>query len=379
MTLAGVCFWTANSKEANLLDIALIGLAFSGKTTLLNALASGHLPGHGSINDPAIAVVKVPDERLDEMAALVDAKKTTYLEQRILDFPSFGVGKKGPPAQLLGSLSTVDLMVHVVRTYEDANVLHPLETIDPLRDIAALDFELMIADLGVIERRVERLKVESRAVAASARGAQERELATLTRIKEGLEDEKPVRALGLSQDQKLQLAGFNFFTAKPMLIVLNISESDAANSDAIEAEIRDGYSGPGTSVIAIAAKGEADLAELTADEAQDFRQELGLPSTTAAESVLQSAVSLLGLITFYTVGPQDTHAWSIPAGTQALKAAGRIHSDIERGFIRAEVLSDQDLLAAGSHAEAKKRGVLRLEGKTYEMRDGDVINVLFNV
>ena len=324
-------------------------------------------------------MVKVPDERLDEMATLVEARKTTYLEQRILDFPSFGVGKKGPPAQLLGSLSTVDLIAHVVRTFEDANVQHPLEMINPLRDIAALDFELIVADLGVIERRVERLKVESRAVAASARGAQERELATLTRLKEGLEDEKPVRALGLTQDEKLQLAGFNFVTAKPMLIVLNISETDAANSEAIEAEIRAGYFGPGTSVIAIAAKGEADLAELSPDEAQEFRQELGLPPTTAAASVLQEAVSLLGLITFYTVGPQDTHAWSIPAGTPALKAAGRIHSDIERGFIRAEVLSDQDLLTAGSHAEAKKRGVLRLEGKTYEMRDGDVINVLFNV
>ncbi len=324
-------------------------------------------------------MVKVPDERLDEMATLVEARKTTYLEQRILDFPSFGVGKKGPPAQLLGSLSTVDLIAHVVRTFEDANVQHPLETINPLRDIAALDFELIVADLGVIERRIERLKVESRAVAASARGAQERELATLTRLKEGLEDEKPVRALGLTQDEKLQLAGFNFVTAKPMLIVLNISETDAANSEAIEAEIRAGYFGPGTSVIAIAAKGEADLAELSPDEAQEFRQELGLPPTMAAASVLQEAVSLLGLITFYTVGPQDTHAWSIPAGTPALKAAGRIHSDIERGFIRAEVLSDQDLLTAGSHAEAKKRGVLRLEGKTYEMRDGDVINVLFNV
>ncbi len=337
------------------------------------------MPSHGSINDPAVAVVKVPDERLDEMAALVEAKKTTYLEQRILDFPSFGVGKKGPPAQLLGSLSTVDLMVHVVRRFENDNVLHPLETIDPLRDIAALDFELMIADLGVIERRVERIKVESRSVAASARGAQERELATLTRLKEGLENEKPVRALGLTPDEKLQLGGFNFFTAKPILIVLNIGETDAGNSEAIATEVRAGYSGPGTSIIAIAAKGEADLAELTAPEAQDFRIELGLPPTTAAESVLQEAVSLLGLITFYTVGPQDTHAWSIPAGTHALKAAGRIHSDIERGFIRAEVLDWQDLLTAGSHAEAKKRGVLRLEGKTYDMRDGDVINVLFNV
>ena len=365
--------------EATFLDIALIGLASSGKTTLLRALASGHLPNRGSANDPSVAVVKVPDERLDEMAKLVSAKKTTYLEQRILDFPSFGVGKKGPPAQLLGSLSTADLLVHVVRTFEDETVIHPLETTDGLRDIAALDFELMIADLGVIERRVERLKVEARSVAAKARGQQEREMAVLTRLKDGLENEKPVRALGLTEDEKISLGGFNLFTAKPMLVVLNLSENNAGDTEAIEAEVRAAYSGPGIGVIAIAAKSEADLAELTTEEAADFRSELGLPPTTAAERVLQEAVSLLGLITFYTVGPQDTHAWSIPAGTPALKAAGRIHTDIERGFIRAEVLSSEDLLATGSHVEAKKRGVLRLEGKTYEMRDGDVVNVLFNV
>jgi GTP-binding protein YchF len=269
--------------------------------------------------------------------------------------------------------------VHVVRVFENEALPHPLESIDPRRDVKALDAELAFADLAVIERRVERLTAETRSLAAASRGPQERELALLGRLKEGLEEEKPVRALGLTPEERVALGGFNLLTAKPMLVVLNISEADVAKTDAIEADVRTQYAGPSASVIALAIKAEADVAELPEEDAAEFRRELELPATPAAERMLQEAVSLLGLITFYTAGPQDTHAWSIPAGTLAVKAAGRIHSDIERGFIRAEVIGWQELLDAGSHAEAKRRGVLRVEGKTYEMRDGDVINVLFNV
>jgi GTP-binding protein YchF len=361
------------------MDIALIGLASAGKTSLLKALAAGHLPHHGSPNEPAVAVVKVPDERLDQLATLVEAKKTTYLELRLLDFPPLSSGKKGPPPQLLGTLSTADLLVHIVRAFHDEAVPHPLESVDPARDIAAIDLELAFADLSIVERRIERLTAESRSLAAGARGAQERELALLRRLKEGLEAEKPVRELGLTPEEKAIIAGYNLLTVKPLLLVLNIDEEDAGRADQIEAEAHSQYTSPGTGVIAVAAKAEADVAELPPEEASEFREELGLPPVAAAERLLQEAVSLLGLITFYTAGPQDTHAWSIPAGTQAVKAAGRIHSDIERGFIRAEVLGWEELLAAGSHAEAKRRGVLRVEGKTYEVRDGDVINVLFNV
>ncbi|HWO74254.1 MAG TPA: DUF933 domain-containing protein [Dehalococcoidia bacterium] len=361
------------------MDVALVGLAASGKTTLLRALAAGHLPHHPNPNEPAVAVVKVPDERLDRLAALVGAKKTTYLELRLLDFPSFSVGKKGPPPQLLATLSTVDLLVHVVRAFTDASVPHPLESIDPERDVAALDLELAFADLGIVERRIERLKAETRSLAAGARGARERELALLERLKQGLEAEVPVRAMGLSDEERSLLSGYNLLTAKPMLIVLNIDEAEAGRHAEIEAEARGRHGRPGTAVIAVAAKPEADVAELPPQEAEEFRRELGLPERSAAERLLQEAVSLLGLITFYTAGQQDTHAWSVPAGTPAVKAAGKIHTDIERGFIRAEVIGWRELLEAGSHAEAKRRGVLRLEGKAYEVQDGDVINVLFNV
>jgi GTP-binding protein YchF len=361
------------------MDVALIGLASSGKTSLMQALAAGHLPAHSNPNEPAMAVVKVPDERLDRLATLVAAKKTTYLELRILDFPSFSVGKKGPPPQLLGTLSTADLLVHVVHAFDDASVPHPLESVDPTRDIAAMDLELAFADLGVVERRIERLAAEMRSVAAGARGAQEREMALMQRLKDALEQEKPLRSLGLTEDDKALLGGFNFISLKPLLIVLNIAESDAPRTAEIEAEARAKITGPETGVIAIAVKAEADVAELSEEDAVEFRRELGLPETTAAERLLQESVSLLGLITFYTAGPQDTHAWSITAATPAVKAAGRIHSDIERGFIRAEVIGWQELLEAGSHAEAKRKGTMRVEGKTYEVQDGDVINVLFNV
>ncbi len=199
-------------------------------------------------------MVKVPDERLDRLAESVSARKTTYLELRLVDFPGFSVGKKGPPAQLLGALSTADLLVHVVRVFREESVPHPLESIDPARDVAALDLELALADLGIIERRLERLAVEMRSVAAGARGAQERELALLKRLKEGLEAEKPVRALGLTAEEKLLLGGFNLISAKPMLIVLNIDESDAGRVDEIEAQGREQFAGAQTGLIAVSAK-----------------------------------------------------------------------------------------------------------------------------
>ena len=173
------------------MDVALIGLPSSGKTSLLRALAAGHLPAHSNPNEPAMAVVKVPDERLDRLAALVEAKKTTYLELKILDFPSFAVGKKGPPPALLGTLATADMLVHVVHAFNAPAVPHPLDTVDPARDIAAMDLELAFADLAIVERRIDRLTAETRSLPAGQRGAQEREIALLTRIREALENETP--------------------------------------------------------------------------------------------------------------------------------------------------------------------------------------------
>ncbi len=317
--------------------------------------------------------MKVPDKRLERLAALVAAKKTTYLELRILDFPSLSVGKKGPSPQVLGLLSTADLIVHVVRAFNAGAE----GGVDPERDVTALNLELCVADLAIIERRIERLSVEARSLPVGARGPQERELELLRRLKEALEADQPVRALRLTVADRALLAGFNLLTAKAALVVLNIDEADATRTDEIEAEAAR-LAGRESDVVALAVKAEADVAELSEGEAAEFRRELALPEATAAQRLLQSAVSLLGLITFYTVAPQETHAWSVAGGTPAVKAAGRIHTDIEKGFIRAEVIGWADLVASGSHTEAKRRGLQRLEGKTYEVADGDVINVLFN-
>jgi GTP-binding protein YchF len=337
------------------------------------------LPHHGSATEPAIAVVKVPDTRLDRLAVLVKARKTTYIEHRILDFPSLSVGKKGPAPQLLGALSTSDLLVHVVRAFADESLPHPSDSIDPGRDLAALDLELALADLAVIERRIERVTAEMRSLAASARGSYQREIDLLQRLKAGLEVEAPIRSQDVSDEELALLSGFNLLTAKRLLAVLNVAEDEIGRAGEIEAQLREKFGGPKVSVVTLAAKTEADLTELNPEEAAEFRRELGLPPEPASERLLLAAMELLGLISFFTAGPQDTHAWSVPAGTPAVKAAGRVHSDIERGFIRAEVIGWQEYLDCGSLPEAKRRGLLRIEGKTYVVQDGDVINVLFNV
>jgi hypothetical protein len=290
----------------------------------------------------------------------------------MLDFPALTSGNKGPAAQMLGQLSTADLMVHVVKAYGE-------DDIDPARDVAAVELELTLADLGVIERRIERLTSELRSVPAGQRGVKETEMNLLKRLKETLEAEKPVRSIDLTPDEKTLLGGFNLLTEKPLLIVLNVSEEDAAKASEIEAKARKTLAGPRTEVIAVAAGAEADVAELPPEDAAEFRKEMRMPPEPVAERVLQSLVTLLGLITFYTAGPQDTHAWSIPAGTTAVKAAGRIHSDIERGFIRAEVVAFDDFVRLGSEAKCREAGKLRLEGKDYVVQDGDIVHFRFAV
>ncbi len=365
------------------MDVGIIGLGQSGKTTVFNAVTRGKAQtGFGGGQEPNIAVVKVPDRRLDTLSAMYKPKKHTPAEIRYVDFPAagaaFGRGE-GPGAQFIGQLRNVDALIHVVRAFDDPAVPHPEGSVDPARDVAAMDLELAFADLALIERRLERLAAELRSQKAGERGAGEREQALLERLKAALEAEQPIRALGLGEDEERTIAGYRFLTQKPLLLVFNIGEEQVGEREALEATWRARYAQPHTDVAALCGKLEMELLDLSPAEAAEYRQELGLVEETGLDRAIRLSYALLGLISFFTVGPDECRAWTVERGATAPHAAGKIHTDLERGFIRAEVVRYEDLVAAGAEAEAKRRGLVRTEGKGYVVQDGDVLHILFNV
>jgi GTP-binding protein YchF len=364
------------------MDFGLIGLARSGKTTVFDVLTSGHVPtGTYETGGPHVGVVKLPDPRLDELIAHFKPKKGTHADVRYFDFPGAaftkGFGREGASVEVLTALTRADALIHVVRLFRSERVPHPEGTIDPQRDVATMDLELAFADLAFIQKRLERLDIGVRSAKAGERAAGEKEMALLERIKAGLEAETPLRAQTLSPDEWRSLHDYNLLTAKPMLLLLNIDEADASRASELEAEFRD-WAGPHRDVAALCAKIELELGELSEEEVAEFRTDLGVPEA-GRDLVIRRSFELLDLISFFTINPEDGHAWVVPRGTSALAAAGKVHSDMERGFIRAEVLGWRELLDSGSLAEARKQGVLRLEGKQYEVQDGDVLHILFSV
>lgn len=365
------------------MQLGIIGLARSGKTTIFNAVTRGtaRVGDYSSSNQPNIGVVTVPDERVDALARLYKPRKTTYATIQYVDFPaageSFGKGE-GPAGKFINDLARMDALIHVVRAFRDDAVPHPEGTIDPDRDIQTMDLELAFADLAIIERRLQRLEAELRSLKASERERPQRLKELLQRLKHGLENDIPIRAQQLSDDDHRLLEGTRFLTALPMLLLINIGEDDLPRRAEIEAEFRQRYAGPGRDVALMAGKFEMDLNELSEEEAAEFRASAGVTESGMANAIRLS-YALLGLISFLTAGPDECRAWTIPAGATAPEAAGKIHSDLQRGFIRAEVVRWDDLVAAGSEAEAKKRGLVRTEGKNYVVQDGDVLHILFNV
>ena len=358
------------------MDLALVGLPLSGKTTAFNALAAGHAGGR----QEHIAVVKIPDERLEKLAALVQAKKVTPAELRLHDLPP--LFQKGaalsPDAVGAESLARADALIHVVRAFHRDDLPHPQGSVDPHRDIAAFEAEMLLHDLAIVERRLEKLEITVRSARPGEREAGEREQLPLRRAKQFLEDDLPLRnQLSLPEDVRA-LASYGLLTLKPMLILVNIDEADVANGATMEGDCRGRYGASRTFVAALCARLEAELAELSPQEAAEFRRELGA-GDSAVQRVLHLTQELLGLVTFYTPVGDECRAWPVPAGTTALQAAGRIHTDMERGFIRAEVIPWEKLMEMGSLAEAKKHGLLRTEGKGYAVQDGDVLHILFHV
>lgn len=366
------------------LQLVIVGLPQSGKTTVFNALTQAEAAtGQFSTGEeePNLATVKVPDTRLDVLTTMFNPKRTVPADVQYYDVAGVakGIHEQGMSGRLLGFLSQGAALVHVVRAFEDPAVPHPEGSVDPLRDIETMSLELTFSDLGLIEKRLQRLESGIPKLRGAEREMNEREAAVLSRLREALEDGVPIRAVELQPEDAKLLRGFGFLSAKPLLILLNLSdEMIGTRAQALKGEAESRFGGPGIMIDAIAGKIEAEIARLDEDDARLFLDDLGI-AETGRERVIQRSYELLGLISFFTVGPDECRAWTINRGTPAVEAAGAIHTDIQRGFIRAEVVSYDDLIETGGLPEARKAGKLRLEGKTYIVQDGDIAHFLFNV
>ena len=356
------------------MDLAIVGPAQSGKTAVFNALAAGHAQ-HSDARREHVAAVKIPDERLEKLGALVAAEKVTHAELRLYDLPPLFEKGRAASGEAAESLSRADGLILVVRHFRRPDVPHPLGDVDPGRDIDLFQSEMVLHDLGIVERRLEKLDITVRSARPEEREAGQRELATLQRARQHLEDGEFLRDHMAGGEEARALANYGLLTLKALLVLVNLDEADIGRTAEIESEFRGRY---GASVGAMCARLEAELAELEPEEAVEFRRELGV-AEPAAPRILKQASDTLGLITFYTPVGTECRAWPVPAGMTALEAAGRIHTDMERGFIRAEAIAWKELMEIGSFAEAKKRGRLRSEGKQYVVQDGDVLHILFHV
>ena len=353
----------------------IIGLPQVGKTSLFRILTKTHLSEHASANprEAHIGVAKVPDDRLDRLAALYDPKKLTHTSVEYVDVGAIGQEALKERAYI-GHLRQVDALAHVVRAFDDPAIPHAGE-IDPLRDTKNVEFDLMVSDLGQIEKRMERLQKDLKKMRTPDL---EKEHELLMRAKQHLESEHPLRAMPMTADDKKRVRGFMFLSEKPMLYVLNIGESADLGRELEQAaekyNLKELATRPNSGVFAVCAKVEAELAEMSEQDAAEFLGSYGLKESGLVR-LIRSTYELLGLISFFTVGEDECRAWTIERNTRAVNAAGAIHSDLEKHFIRAETIRWDELLDAGSEANARARGTLRLEGKDYIVQDGDVMHI----
>ena len=361
-----------------MLRLGIVGFPQSGKSTLLEGLTEGRQPtrlGGGGAAMHA-AVVKVPDRRLDQLGTFYPDRKRVYAEVEYVDFPYASLGQRDRSAEAawIGSLRTVDALVAVVRVFDDRSADH---LAGPLAIVADLQLELVLADLPLVERRLERLKADLGRATPDERRSLTQEQGTLLQLQTQFEAEVPLRTLGLDDDSWRRLRGFQFLSAKPLLFVLNIGEQQLGESADLNAEFAEHVAGPGTAGLALCAQMELELAALAEPDRQPFMEDLGL-SELAAGRVIRASYQVCGLSTFFTIGDDEVRAWSVPTGTLAPQAAGLVHTDMERGFIRAEVIAFEALAAVGDMAAARRQGLLRQEGRAYGVNDGDVLHFLFS-
>ena len=365
------------------IGLGIIGLPQSGKTTVFNALTRGQAATAAaqSPGKPNSGIAKVPDPRLDILNKMFEPQRLTPAEVQYFDLPIYPEEKsktRGIGGQMLNTLQQSDALLLVVRAFKSPSVPHPEGTVDPYRDLASMQLELAFSDLVILERREQRLQKDLKAAKAGDRDRIRRDHLLISQLKDGLEADIPIREQSLSSDEQLSIAGYQFLTEKPLLIMFNIDEGQLPTIETLEEEVgtRVGRSGVGTT--AMCGKLEMELAQMAPEEEGQFRKSMDAGESGAGR-MIRLSYNVLGLDSFFTVGPDEVKAWTVPKSEPASLAAKRIHSDIERGFIRAEVVAYDDLARCGGIAESRRQGLLRSEGRTYPVQNGDVINFLFNV
>jgi GTP-binding protein YchF len=355
--------------------LGIIGLPVAGKTTIFNALTGLQLPtgamaGGGRV-EVSTGIVDVPDPRVDQLSQLFNPRKTTYAKVTYADIGGLRAeaGAEGLPGALVNQITQMDGLLEVVRAFDDPGTPHPAGSIDPGRDLAAMEAEFLLNDMLVVERRLQKLN-EERQRGGRERSTVERELAVFDRLAQALAEERPLRTLAYNDEERQLLAGFGLLTRIPLLVMLNIQEG--ASESRLETLPQ------GVEQLSLQGKIEMEIAQLGSQEAADFLKEYGL-NEPGSGRVVRASYDLLGLQSFFTVGEDEVRAWTVARGATALDAAGTIHTDLARGFIRAEVIAWDDLIELGGMAQARTQGKLRVEGRDYRVCDGEVVHIRFNI